>query len=338
MLIMKKIFWTIIAAAFVLASPAQPQQEVPPPKPTPKEELPRFDFDFPGGSPQELVDALNKKLNGTLNVIIPYQSQNITAPALKMRGVTVADIFQALERASIRVWTFGSPDGNGRTSLTELFAFTTRDNPPKSNSIWSFHAERVGNPPEESETRFYQLGRYLDDLKIDDIITAIQTGYKMQGSGPGPNLKFHPETKLLIAVGKSADFSLIDGILKELAKAPGKGSSIHEVMVSGLVSRPGSIPLTDQPMTILAAIGRAGGLSQMAFNRGGGNALRVKVIFSRPGSPDQIFEFDELQKENIRVQAGDVINVLLDNQPPQGTGFRSFRDRESTPAKETPEK
>jgi hypothetical protein len=348
---MNKLLWIILTAlllnvsapinANANAGEAQPNPPPPEIKKNPDPEFPKFDFEFPGGSPQELIVALNKRLNGTVNVILPNESQNIKVPALKVKDVTLPKIFAALQRASLRVYTFDSTDGSKRTSLNEFFEITTFDNPPKPSSIWSFRADRVGNPPEENVTRFYQLGRYLDNLKIDDIITAIQTGYRMQGSGPGPNLKFHPETKLLIAVGKSTDFSLIDGILKELAKAPGKDSSANDVMVSGLVTRPGPLPLTDQPMTILAAIGRAGGLSQNFFNRGGGNAPRVQVIFSRPGSADRIFAFDELQKESIKVQPGDVINVSYDNQPPQGRGgFREapFRDRESAPTKETPEK
>ena len=38
---------------------------------------------------------------------------------------------------------------------------------------------------------------------MDDITTAIETGYKMLGE-PAPVINFHKDTKLLIAVGELA--------------------------------------------------------------------------------------------------------------------------------------
>jgi hypothetical protein len=42
----------------------------------------------------------------------------------------------------------------------------------------------------------------------------------MLGVKSPPQLKFHPETKLLIAVGPNEELATIDAVLKELRTAP----------------------------------------------------------------------------------------------------------------------
>jgi hypothetical protein len=63
----------------------------------------------------------------------------------------------------------------------------------------------------------YLLTPYLDrGLTVDDITTAIQTGWKMLGYSPTPELSFHKETKLLIAVGDPNQLETIDRVLSAL--------------------------------------------------------------------------------------------------------------------------
>src|SRR5256885_1082894 len=63
-------------------------------------DLPRFDLDFPGGTPQQLVDAIKEKI-GTLNAIIPTEHKNVRIPPLKMNQVTVPQLFEALSSSSM---------------------------------------------------------------------------------------------------------------------------------------------------------------------------------------------------------------------------------------------
>jgi hypothetical protein len=66
--------------------------------------------------------------------------------------------------------------------------------------------------------RFYLLSPYLErGLTVDDITTAIQTGWKMLGdSSTTPSISFHKETKLLIAVGEPGKLEVIDAVLRAL--------------------------------------------------------------------------------------------------------------------------
>ncbi len=51
---------------------------------------------------------------------------------------------------------------------------------------------------------------------MDDITTAIQTGWEMQGDASPPRISFHKDTKLLIAVGKPDKLQIIDAVLSAL--------------------------------------------------------------------------------------------------------------------------
>jgi hypothetical protein len=276
----------------------------------PKVQLRRFDLDFPGGSPKDLVAELNKTLGGTLNVIIPVESDDVMIPPMRLSNVNVADVFQALGRASQKTVSFRV--GRDYQTASEAYLFTTEGMPTES-SVWAFRAMRPNIPklPQDKAYRFYQLGSYLEDLRIDDITTAIQTAEKMINMRNPPELKFHPETKLLIAVGSEEGFDLIDDVLRALPKGGAKPVRSAEVLVNGYVNKPGNILLPKgQKSTILDAIGQAGGLD--VHSGGGAKTIR----FSRPGQSERVFKFDELKRENdpakiIYLEPGDVIDVGL---------------------------
>lgn len=82
---------------------------------------------------------------------------------------------------------------------------------------------------------------------------------------------------------------------------------VREVLVNGQVNKPGSVVLPGEaPLTILEAIGRAGGLTAR------GNQKSIK--FTRPGQPEKTLSLDDLKRETdkdriIHLQPGDVIEV-----------------------------
>jgi hypothetical protein len=90
----------------------------------------------------------------------------------------------------------------------------------KDSSIWYFHAEKPSLPAvisSEKVCRFYSLAPYLErGFTVDDITTAIQTGWKMSGDITVPELKYHKETKLLIAFGEPDKLATIESVLKTL--------------------------------------------------------------------------------------------------------------------------
>ncbi len=66
-------------------------------------------------------------------------------------------------------------------------------------------------------SQFYPLAEYLDrGFSVDDITTAIQTGWKMAGETSPPELSYHKETKLLIAFGEPQKLDTIKQVLNVL--------------------------------------------------------------------------------------------------------------------------
>jgi hypothetical protein len=60
-------------------------------------------------------------------------------------------------------------------------------------------------------------------MPVDDITTAVETGWKMLGETSPPTISFHKDTKLLIAVGEPSKLELIDAVLKALGSQIGGG-------------------------------------------------------------------------------------------------------------------
>jgi hypothetical protein len=199
---------------------------------TPNEsnKLAKFNLDFPGGTPTQLIKAIEKAKGKPLNAIIPDEYANEQLPPLKMSNVDVPRLFQALKMASVKQVQyvtgpyFGGMGGPSSTysTLSSSYGFKT-EGPETDDSVWYFFEDKPPQRPSSpaKSCRFYQLSSYLDHgLTVDDITTAIQTGWKMMGDTSPPEISFHKETKLLIAVGEPDKLDVIDNVLKALQPAP----------------------------------------------------------------------------------------------------------------------
>jgi hypothetical protein len=165
--------------------------------------LQKFDLNFRGGSPRDLVNAIEEATAKPMNVLIQKEDETVQMPAMKFKSVTIPDLFAALMMASQK------PDNT-------YYTFDTQGH--GDNAIYYFKCNKPRTPQEFC--RFYQLGEDLKNYSIEDITTAIQTGWKMLGVKTEPMLKFHRETKLLIAVGPPEQLRIIDDALRELRTAP----------------------------------------------------------------------------------------------------------------------
>jgi hypothetical protein len=222
-------------AAAMAASQATPQATLP--------KLAQFNLDFPGGTPADLVKAIEKATGEPLNVIIPTDDADTQLPPLKMDNVDIPHLFAALGIAS-RKYVAVKTGGFGSYTQTQTgYGFDTSDNPVTDSSIWYFHADNPILPPvvsTESICQFYQLQSYLNHgFTVDDITTAIQTGWKMAGITSPPQLNYHKETNLLIACGKPDELSTIQSVLNNLPGTYLDQSDWHNVWkeINGLKSQ-----------------------------------------------------------------------------------------------------
>jgi hypothetical protein len=179
----------------------------------------QFSLDFPGGTPVQLVKAIEKAMGKPLNVIINKEDENIELPPLKMSDVYLPQLFAVLEAASRKVVAVSTGGFGSYSQFSTGYGFKT-DGQPFDNSVWYFHVEKPSLPPVVSTQKicqFYSLSPYLDrGFTVDDITTAIQTGWKMAGETATPELNYHKETKLLIAFGEPDKLKTIADVLKTL--------------------------------------------------------------------------------------------------------------------------
>jgi len=183
--------------------------------------LTKFNLDFPGGTPAQLVSVIEKASGKALNAIIPTEDADIQLPPLKMNDVVTPQLFVALRASSqktvaIQNQMFGQP----YSQVVTDYGFVTSDSPVTDSSIWYFHADKPSLPPVGSTERickFYNLDPYLNrGFTVDDITTAIQTGWKMAGITSPAKLDYHKETKLLIAFGEPSELETIQDVLQTL--------------------------------------------------------------------------------------------------------------------------
>ena len=191
----------------------------------PSEPLTKFDLDFAGGTPKELIVAIQTASGRPLNMIVPEDFADTKLPALKMKNVDVSQLFSALSASSVseEVRSSGVP-GNYSFVTVRKFDFKAQDK-LSDDTIWYFHGEKPGAAaqPMPKICRFYPLARYIEaGMTVDDITTAIKTGAGMLGHATGiqgetgPTISFHKDTKLLIAVGEPSKLEIIDSVLRAL--------------------------------------------------------------------------------------------------------------------------
>jgi len=190
----------------------------------------KFNLDFPGGTPGRLVSAIEKAMGKSLNVIISDKDADIQIPPVKLTNVRLPELFQTLKAVSAKTEFVPMLNDQGFTSIRSFstgYEFNTLDRDANDCSVWFFQVSKPPSAqPQEKACRFYQLAPYLErGLTVNDITTAIQTGWKMMGVTSPPEISFHKETKLLIAVGEPDKLEIIDNVLRSL-KSPKVESAI----------------------------------------------------------------------------------------------------------------
>ena len=245
---------SIGALIFVLTTgyaqqPAPLQVQLPPAAAVSGDHLLKFNLDFPGGHPRDLVAYIEKAQGHPLNVIIPDDLAETELPRLIMNNVDVDQLFDALELASHKTQAYVTGNngvyggGQSWSQMNTSYGFRTSGK-HTDDSIWYFYAEKPNMTPpsivSSRTSRFYELAPYLDrGFTVDDITTAVRTGWKMLGyhEAPGkaeqaefakyqmPDISFHKETQLLIAVGDPDKLSVIDDVLRALQTVPPKNAA-----------------------------------------------------------------------------------------------------------------
>jgi len=234
---MKKHLLLFLGGSLLLCKMAVAQPAGPSPSMSPPEgyilvkatnSLPKFDLDFHGGTPKDLVKAIEKETDKPLNAIIPDDCADLKA-----------QLFEVLIQASRKTQRYTVIDprersigGNGSDVYVNdsRYGFSTVGVPTES-SIWYFYWDRGSQfAPwqilSSTVCKFYQLEPYLNaGYTVEDITTAVETGWKMLGVTKQPEITYHKDTKVLIAVGDEDKVVLIGDVLKQLSITPKEKSN-----------------------------------------------------------------------------------------------------------------
>ena len=139
------------------------------------------------------MEALARSSGTRPNVIIPAYVADVEIPKFTFHSVNTSQVFDALNIVS---------DERGGPTLRWL----AEGKPSDPNRIWSLAKAPSRSKPETCQVTF--IGELLDAFQLDDINAAIRTAWDMLGKPSTASLKFHKETRLLIAKGMEEELKL----------------------------------------------------------------------------------------------------------------------------------
>lgn len=197
------------------------------------DELSRFDLDFPGGTPGQLVEMVSRAQGKQVSVVFPENSDRARMPVVRVRNATVSDVFSAIAAATRHevavptsiIMANGKQGAQSIQYRSVQSQFVPSGGAITDDTVWSFvsnedeaaAAKQLNQQQPVRELRHFQLRQYLSDkLTVQDITTAIRSGWEMLKVENPPDLKFHQETGILIAAGAPELLEQIPMVLQQL--------------------------------------------------------------------------------------------------------------------------
>lgn len=242
---MKTAFHThALAAASTLAFalPDATAQNVPPAPPKPP--VPaiaagapaadqRFDLELADATPaQEVIELISKQLGHPVNVVWSGDSTSALLPALRLHQVTLREFLGAVTavgRTEMRLGRAGF-EFSEIPEAANVYTFSVIPPVPTPSPFTLAQGGAVNRinggvqlaAPSTPATpakisQFFDLSVLLDDeLKIEDITTAIRTAWTAAADGAEPPteaLRYHLETQLLIATDIPERLKIVENIV-----------------------------------------------------------------------------------------------------------------------------
>ena len=162
---------------------------------------PGFNLTFKGGTPQELVQEMKNAVAGSftepdnvfpINVVVPKDLEDVQVPPLTMQSVNPRTVFDTLNL----IW---QSEGLRWVSA--------------GDKAWVLQTA-----PDRRKAQAFFVGHLLKKYKIEDITTAVKTTWEFGGNAGRlkPELKFHQDTEMLIALADGGQLSTVNEVLTQL--------------------------------------------------------------------------------------------------------------------------
>lgn len=206
------VFRLPLVALMVCALGARAAERTPAEPLNPAESAPRqFSIDFPGGTVRDFLTAVSKNDGVSISIIAASDPADLGAPLppFSLRNINTMTAEQVLARML-----------NARG-----YDLTLVSGDPYSNSVVAV-LSRIEKKPvvvrmPSSRFESFQLGPYLADQSIDDIVGAIRMAWELdpQHDPKALNLKFHPQTAILLMSGPPEGLELAMKIISQLKRS-----------------------------------------------------------------------------------------------------------------------
>ncbi|HEX2836676.1 MAG TPA: hypothetical protein VHN77_00965 [Phycisphaerales bacterium] len=176
------------------------------------------DVDFRGGTIRQYIEYLRSVApNNAVNVVTEDEVGQATVPAIRLKGVTVGQAVDVLETIS----------GDGREIETRT-ALTTGS----TAMVYSLRYSRVHQPPPQSPISVFQVNDIIDNqngapggMPVNTLLTALEQAMVMVGGEP-PEVKFHPDSGLLLMKGGRQQMETASELLVNLRDTTGRASGL----------------------------------------------------------------------------------------------------------------
>ncbi len=229
---MKSKSWlSLIGLLLLAAGPAAIAQETAPARQERKQAA-LFDLAFAGGSASDLDRAIEEATGEPLNLMIPESGNELRIPPFQVKRVSVESLLLSLgvdETLPIRY-------GRSIQYARQRFWFEKGQGGSERDEvdIWKLKVDSVPVPPPFLMVKPVNVAELLERYSIDDLSTAIHLAWDSgEDMGTAPELKFHAETKLLVARGTEEQLDLMTKVLQLLGNIDASPVKSGEPIRSG---------------------------------------------------------------------------------------------------------
>jgi hypothetical protein len=173
----------------------------------------RFNIDFPGGTPRELIAALNEASGTPVNAFIPETVHAFTMPPMKYYNVSVSEVLKPLQGR--QVINVAEERGSRESDIQEIsYRWSSSDN------IWRMEVQDIyPSPPTQFIVAPFNVSHLLEAYTIDDITTTIDSAWKLNRAPKENEIMFHPETKIILVKCPAEDMQVLSSVLDTLRVA-----------------------------------------------------------------------------------------------------------------------
>lgn len=197
---------TVTGLLLIAAAPVDPADPTVQEASRPNDRIQRFDLDFEGGTAAAYVRAV-RAVRPDANIVLMTDAADVPMPPVQLKSVTLDGALAPFDGLRVSL---------GR-EFVELALVPHRE-PYGAVELYTVVAERHA---EAATTQVYSVSEMLDGkVSSDDMLTAIETTLDMlAGTYAEAQIRFHPETGILIVRGHPEQVDAVQDVVRELMKS-----------------------------------------------------------------------------------------------------------------------